>query len=273
MSTALILSKGNSTDLASQLPPGLAEFAGEGTELVKGFCRPGRMKVMQSNRNAPYTDFEEGSVIVTPANMPIAANGEKFHIVPLLFFPEWCTVNPYQLKGSLKMIRERTLDPAHEIAAKSRDPDLRGADKCPENAKYFLKHKGYLNFICWIVNHPELNQLPVLASFSGGEYGRGQRMCDLIQMRKAPIWAQVFECRVPEEKRHSEAGDWYGIDVGSPTVEGMEPFVLDQDEQKILRAAHKELVQLHMRGAVVVDQEEAEADAADSAAAGSDKFG
>jgi|SRR6185437_3017355 len=264
---------GGPTGLASQIPEHLRVAAGEGTEEVRKYLRPGRLKVMQSNRTSIFSDFQEGSVIVTPVNMLLAENDVPFHFIPLLFFSEWCTVNPFQMKDKLPMIRAQSFDPGSDIAIKSRDKDKR-TEKCPENDKFMIKHKQYFNFVCWLALQEELSRIPVLLTFSGGEYARGQRLCDMISMKsqQVPLWGQVYEGRVNPKKRTSEGGEWYGIDVSSPTVEGVSPFVMDPGEAQALQQAHRDLKAKHAERLLVTDHEEEEAEAQAAETSGESKF-
>ncbi len=267
----LLLAGNNS--LASSVPDFLRENAGEGTEEIREYLRPGRIKVMQSNRTQTYAEFPEGSVIVTPVNMLLAENEQKFHFVPLLFFPEWCTMNPFAMKDKLPFVREQSFDPRSDIAAKARNKDTR-AEPCPENPKFMIKHKQFFNFVCYLVCQPELSRIPVVLSFSGGEFGRGQRLSDQIAMKasQCPIWGQVYEARVPKTKRVAEQGEWFGIDVSPPTVEGIAPFVMNADEAKILQEAHRELKRLHAEKLLQVDHEEEELENATVAESGESKY-
>lgn len=264
----LMLSSGN--QLVSGVPDFLRENAGEGTEDAKKYLRPGRVKVMQSNRTTTYSEFPEGGVIVTPVNIQLAENDQKFHFVPLLQFTEWCTMNPFAMKDKLPFVRVQSFDPGCDIAAKARKQETR-QEPCPENPKLMIKHKQFFNFVCWLVYQPDLSKIPVIISFSGGEFGRGQRLSDMIAMKSSncPIWGQVYEGRVPPTKRVSDQGEWYGIDVGAPTVEGIAPFVMDREEAMALQTAHRELKQIHADKLLIIDREaEAAEDAADDAAAG-----
>lgn len=275
-STSILATGGGGGGLS--LPAHLQEDVGAGMETVKQFLKPGRIKTIQSNRTADFNDCEEGSVIITPTKILVAKNEERFWFVPLLMFAEYCTVNPIQTKGTLPMIRARSLDPMSEIARKARDPDLRKKDVCPENTKFNLKHVEYLVYICWIVNNPELAGTPVVLSFSGGEHKQGQMLANLLAARKTPrgqasIYSNVFQGVVPKQKRHAEGGDWYGINVTNPSGDGAPPpFVMDPDDHAKLKAAHQELVRLQAGQQIDVSEvyEDEEGDRTPSVPVGAD---
>jgi len=270
----LLASAANSLAAVSDVPDFLRENAGEGTEDAKKSLRPGRIKVMQSNRTTAYAEFPEGGVIVTPVNILLAENEQKFHFVPLLQFTEWCTMNPFAMKDKLPFVRAQSFDPGCDIAIKARNKDTR-QEPCPENPKLMIKHKQFFNFVCWLVCQPELSRIPVVLSFSGGEFGRGQRLSDHIAMKAAqcPIWGQVYEAKVPKTKRVSDQGEWYGVDIGPPTVEGIAPFVMNREEAMELQKAHRELKQIHAEKLLIIDrEEEAAEDAASDAEGGETKY-
>lgn len=259
----------------AQIPEHLRADAGVGLELAKESMRPGRLKICQANRSDKFAAFEEGDLIVTPAGVKVASAGEPFYFVPLFFYMEWATVNPHAMKATLKMIRERTLDPRSPIAVKARDPEKRGADACPENTKMLLKHVEYLNFIVAIVLNEAISPVPVVMTFCRGEHGKGSALRDMLAMRadRVSICANVLQGVVPEQKRVNDQGQWYGIDVGPPTGEDAPaPFVMDPGEYTELKKMSDAIKKAHAASQLIVDIDEDEEERADEAAKGESRF-
>lgn len=250
MSTNLILS--SEPEVGSLVPAFMQEAGSEGTEQLGQFIRPPRIKVIQPLREGPYEQFEPGDVVLTPTMLKLVSAGEPFHFVPLLFFPEYLTINPIKMKGQLPFIRERSLDPSGTIAMKSRNPEMR-FEVCPENTQEKIRHVECLTFIVVIAGVPALMGLPIALSFSKGEYGRGTQFAALIKMRHAPLYGCVFQGVCPAEKRKNQQGSWYGIDVSNPTGD-MPPFVMNQDEFLELKKRHQQLKE--QQGQIVVEYEE-----------------
>lgn len=270
MSTGMIFlggERGGLSATSQMIPEFMREDKGAGTQEVLKFVRPPRLKVMQANRGQPLKQFEEGSVVLMPAAVPVAKNNEPFYFVTLLMYPEYITMNPWKLKAKLPMVRERSLDPAGEIARKSRDPELRGADVCPEDPTTKLLHCEVLTFIVLVMGQAPI---PAVLSFARAEHKQGQMLAQQIAMRHpAPIFGCVFEGIVPEVQRSNDQGSWYGINVGAPSHEDSPPpFIQDPQEYKEIREMHLQLKAKLEEDLIQVDHEYD--DDGDSTAAPSD---
>jgi len=227
-----------SSMMPAHIAEALAEERQEGVADVAKFVRPPRVKVCQSNRSGNLKQFKEGSVILSPAGVLVAENNQPFYFVPVLYFPEYLTLNPWALKATLPFIRERSLDDMGEIARKARDPKLRKADPCPEDMKENLTHVESLTVLCVIVGHP----LVCAMSFQRGDYRVGEQLASQISMRGGPIYSMVFEGRVSDTKRKNDKGEWYGIDISAPTGDGApSPWVQSAEEYAKLRDMHRKL--------------------------------
>lgn len=248
MSTQLILRASDApTDETSLVP----SFMQEDRELVKSsteelgqFIYPPRVKIIQSNASEAYSQFTPGSVILAPQGVVIAELEEPFYFVPLLFYPEWITINPYELKGTLPMIRERSFDPRSTIARKARNPETR-REKFPDTGNHEAKHTEFLTFICLIVNDERVTGMPVVLSFSSGSHRDGAQLSSLITMRRAPLFGCVFQGVVPAEKRkHAKGNPSYVIIPSNPDESNENapaPFVQDRDTYEQLKALHLKL--------------------------------
>lgn len=250
--------------------------APQGIELLKRVIRPPRLKVVQGTKSDKYSDYGTAQVVLTPSGVVLAEPDEPFYIVPLLYYPEWACVNPYEMRGTLNMIRERTLDISSVIAAKAMDEKRRNAEVCPEDnmfssqnrGQYRLKYKEYFVFICWLVAKGDVSGQPVLMSFSGGEYGTGQSFAAAIANRHAHIYGCVFEVRSPSKPRQRKGYTWFGLDPMNPESPGCpHPFVQDREEFEQFKKLHDEYAKVYLRGLDSVDL--GEEDVADEAAASS----
>ena len=247
-------------DPDSMVPDFMRPATGEaaaGTELLTQFVTPPRLKVIQNQRAEQYKSFSPGDVVLTPHQLVLAKRNEPFWFVPLLFYPEWCTLNPLEMKASLKMVRERSMDIRSPVAKKARDEKLRGADPCPENPQYKLRHVEFLSFIVMLIK-PGFNSTPALMAFSRAEHRMGSNLAALIKNRQAPIYGCVFEGKVPDTERRNQLGAWYGIDVTNPTSEGCPPMFVPQADFEELKALHDKYKAAYAEGLIQADYGEDE---------------
>jgi hypothetical protein len=258
MSTGLIRPKDEKNVLVPSFMQEDEAAKSEGLETIQQFVVPPRIKIIQKNADEKYAAFEPGDIILTPQMIKIASVGEPFFFVPLLFYAEWCTVNPIQTKGQLPMIRDRSWDGNGEIARKSRIQSLR-EEVCPESPQYKMVNREYLSFIVLLFNatEPGLNGVPISLSFASGEHRVGTQTASLITMRKpAPIYGNVLQGVVPETLRKNQKGSWYGIDVSNPGVEGIPAYIQDKDEFLALQGLHRKVRKQYEERLIHVDYED-----------------
>lgn len=255
----------------SQLPAFMQErVKDENDELMSKFLVPPRIKVMQPTKSDAFSEFDYGEAVLMPMKVSLAETETPWHFVPLLFYPEYLVVNPLELKDTLPMIRERTIDPNSEIAAICRNPDRRKAIPCPDNAKYNLSYVESLVFITVIANKPQVSGLPVAMTFSGGEHRVGSQLVGKIKARGAPRYGCIFEAFVPKKKRTNSKGSWFGIDIQNPTAGEMPAFVQDKDEYDKLKAQSETLLEQYKNSLITVDYDDDAAGEDAAAAAAND---
>jgi hypothetical protein len=243
-----------------------------GTEVLRQYVIPPRVKVVQPTSKEPFSKlFNVGDVVLVPQMVTVAPvilddkkrptdTGTPFHFIPVFFFAEWCIWNPYQLKGSLPPIRERTIDPKSEIAIRARNPETRLAP-CPEDQKWNIRYCEHLNYCVVLTGEGMAAGTPVVMSFVRSEHRAGSNFASLIKMRRAPIFGCQFEA--VSRYRKNDQGEWYGIDVMNPSVESdMGGWVTDEAVYEMLRVKHLELKQSHDESRIVVDHEDPEEEAA-----------
>ena len=113
------------------VPDFMAQEEVLGLDALKQYVVPPFIKIIQKQAGDELLEhFGSGDVILSPANamiaeMPRANKGRplddattSFKIVPVLFYPEWLTWNPIELKAAEQSILYRTLDPNDPIVAK-----------------------------------------------------------------------------------------------------------------------------------------------------------
>lgn len=233
------------------VPKYMADEEVTGLELLKEFIVPPFIKIIQKSAGDELLQhFSAGDVILSPANAVIAemprtnkghiveGSRSAFQIVPILFYPEWLTWNPIDLKGSEPAIRYRTLDPDDPVVAKSRSPILR-IEQHPTQPEYKIRHVEHLNFLVMLYNHP-LGEEPAIMSFSRGEWKSGSKFANLIKMRRAPIYGCVFDAVVG--LRHGQKGEWFGFDMCNP--EEGSPWV-EKEGYDTLKTIHEQFVEYH----------------------------
>jgi hypothetical protein len=274
MSTEVMKPK---NEVVSSVPDYLQlDEQGDGLGDVSKFVTPPRMKIVQKQSGKPFSDqFAVGDVVLVPTLQLIAATqlndkgkpkgeGTPFAIVPIFFFPEWLLVNPIDLKGSVKMIADRSLDETSKIAQMARNPNLRqapyidaqtGQQMAVGGKPLFQRYIESLSFVSMIVGDHELNGTVAVMSYSKGEHRSGSNFLQLIKQRKA----KMFGCQFMIQTRlrpDNGKGDWYGYDASQPSVEsGVKPFV-DADTYALTRDLHEKFKQAHADRVLVVDHED-----------------
>jgi hypothetical protein len=243
-----------------------------GHDDLKAFVRPPRLKVVQKMSKPPFTDNNvEGDLILVPQLITVAPidrdeqnrpgkQGRPFFFVPVFFFPEWISWNPLKLKGSEPAIRERSFDPRSDIARKSRDPQLR-SEKMPGTSddELKIKHQEHLNFVIMLLSDDPTGGMPIVMSFAKTAHKHGSNLCSLIAMRKADVFACVFQGQVKMES--NAKGDFYNIFPTNPDTKlGQAPWIQDEAVYARLRASHEEFAELHKASRIVVDHDDEDVD-------------
>ncbi len=264
----------STTSVNEQLPDFMRDAQVEGTELLKQYVVPPRVKIIQRNARKPFSEmFKPGEIVAVPMMQRIAeydgGRSPSFHFVPLLFYPEWVAWNPMETRGTLPSVRARTLDPRDPIAVKSRSTETR-LEPCPEMPKkdgkdLYVKYLEHLNFIVMMLPPNPLAGLPIVLTFASGEHRSGTNFTTLVQLRRAPLYGCQFEAHVRE--RDNGKGAWYGIDVQNPSPDtGVTPFIVEKERFEEMRALHHEFKSIHEKKLLQVeyDDEPVEAPPADS---------
>jgi len=239
-----------------------------GVEGIKNYIRPPRLKTIQPQSKAPFSEqFNKGDIVLLPQMelvFPIPTNdkgkpqdkGKPFHFVPVFFFPEWCVWNPIQMQGTLPAVRSRTFDENSDIARRAKIKDLWFA-KCPENPEYNIRFCEHLNFIMVLKSETQLGNAPVVVSFSRGNYRDGSTLLSLIQVRNKSIFDCQFEAKA--SLRRNEKGEWYGWDVSNPSVEsGVSPWIPDMETHERFKAMFLEYQEAHKNAAIIVEHDDVE---------------
>jgi len=262
-----------------ELPDFMADEEVLGLETLKEFIVPPFIKIVQKQAGEELLkNFSAGDVILSPANAMIAEmpRDTKGHVLegatssflftPILFYPEWITWNPIELKGQEPAIRYRTTDPSDRLVAKARDPQLR-SEPHPSDQSGMLKirHCEHLNFIVILSNHA-LGETPAIISFARGEWKSGSNFASLIKMRKAPIYGCVFEATV--NMRHGTKGEWYGFDI----VNSDERAWVEKDSYAIFKTLHEEFDKAHKEARIKAQYDSQPGEVDPAAVAGKEEF-
>lgn len=259
------------TEVAPRMDEQLPDFMradgqDAGIDNLRDFIIPPRLKTVQKQSDTLLeAGFNPGDLVVMPSRLLFAQmsldrkTGEPFHFVPLFFFAEWCTWNPFELKGTMPAIRERTFDAESPLAKKARDPSLRQF-VCPEvpekeGKKLYCRHVEHLNFMVLMADAgSEFSDVPLVLSFARGEYMTGSAFLSLLSMRRAKCYGCVFEGRAAFRPDKGK-GSWYGVDVTNPT-DGTPPFVRDQATYEAYKALNAGLAEAHAQRSIIVDYED-----------------
>lgn len=254
---------------AIAVPDFMAADKGMGTEVLSQFVRPPYLKIVKNMSKETKKLFGEGSAVLMPNKQLIVEAGGSFQFVPLFFFVEYCAMNPWQLKDTLPMVRERSFDRDSALARKCRGGPKTWKEPCPEDpeGKLNISNREVLNFIV-ALKDVELVKQPVVMSFMGGEHKPGRLLSALIQGRNAPLFGCVFRATTALHQYAGDNEDWgLNFENGDPA------FVTDPEEYAIYKESHLELTKQHDSGLVDVTYSEPEAsDVKDESAANEAAF-
>lgn len=261
--------------LSSQVPDFMKPHGVEGTEVLKQYVTPPRVKVCQPLSKPPLIDrFRPGEVAVVPLLERLSlqdfddrtANEDQpvaFYFAPIFFYPEWCAWNPIELKGTAPAILERSLDPRSALAKKTRDPETRQEKKLDEQGNpmtkdgrpMYVKNLEHLIYVVQIVGEHPLAGFVCSMTWASGEHKYGANFNALVGQRKAPLYGCQFAAVV--RRRANEKGWWYGIDVENPPEGGaVTPFVMDPEQFELRKAAHLEYRGIYEAKLLRVDHED-----------------
>lgn len=209
-----------------------------GTEELAQYVSPPRIKIVQSLSKALLEQFCLGDCVIVPNGIMLSEMGRDdkgkptgeskgFTFIPLYFYVEWCTWNPV---GMVPSIIARTLHRDHPIALKAQNSNLRTETLTDGTT---VRHVEHLNFVISIENSIVTD--PVILSFSRSEHRSGRQLCNLVRMRKAPIFGCRFAANIAG--RENDQGAWWGLDITNPESD---PWV-NADSFEGMKAAHLEL--------------------------------
>lgn len=239
-------------DYLAMTPDFMREGDGGGSmDLLKQYVVPPRVKVIQGQAKKPFNElFRPGNLCAVPMMTGVwtedfdpRAENVAFHFIPILFYPEWVSWNPYG--SDLPAVRARSLDPRSDIAIKSRDP-ARRKEPCverpttPDGKPAFVSHLEHLNYVVMILPPNEMAELPIIMTFASGEHRSGTNFNTLLQQRRVKhLYGCQFAARVG--RRENRHGTWFGIDVVNPAADsGVAPFVQDEGRFSQLRRVFEE---------------------------------
>lgn len=191
--------------------------------------------------------------------------GKPFWFVPLLFYPEWVTWTPIELRGAVPAILERTLDEKHDIVRLARDSQLRQEvfkDVPEKDGKpMYIRHVEHLNFLIALITPDgqepnEMSGIPIILSFSRAEHFSGAKFCTLTRQRTregAKLWGCQFEAR-SRIRPNNPKGTWYGIDASNPSAgSGVSAYVQSPELFQRFTELHDEIFELHAKQLIRAD--------------------
>lgn len=258
-----------STHVDEQLPAHLQETSGEGLEDAQAFIMPPRLKIVQKQSDSLLELFNVGDVVITPNNLLVNAmpyegtkakedDQEPLFFVPVFWFPEWCSWNPIQLKGTAPAVIERTFDRNAPIAIKARSPKTWAEDHPTavddQGKPLQIRHCEHINFL-WMLETGPVQDVAVCHSFVRSEWTTGSTLLSTLKMRRAAIYAQRFKATV-SKRPHNPKGTWHGFDIATPNVDADESPWVSADELEKYRAIHLEYKKAHEAGSIEVDYNE-----------------
>lgn len=182
----------------------------DGTEGMGDFLRPQRIKFVQAlTDSAVKALMPEGTMYLSPSNVPILEPGEGFIFVPLLWWPTWEIHNP---AGTKPFIVERSYDRDSEIGRRSRDEKLRDGELNGHKVKYVES----LNFII-LPLMPDTPINPAVISFAKGEHRTGTHLINLVKMRTGVHMVGCCFEATSTTKDNGKGQKWTGLSIANPT--------------------------------------------------------
>lgn len=207
----------------------------------------------------------EGNVILRPGDAQVWTKGDTpFDLVAQFFWVEYSKDRDLNDKEG-PMTIECTYDPTSEIAKRALDSERRfevyeGHEGKPESQQWKYRYVRHFRFACVIYGDHELRNTPIILSFERGEDKQGQNFISAIRLRKQkvdgklvaiPLWAQVWSFRAGFRDLGSKK--WYGFDFIAAT-----PAIIEPEDAPIMYEAHMELMELHKKNRIVVDDKGSE---------------
>lgn len=198
---------------------------------LQRYSKPPRIKIVEALTGVPFKPaFKDGDIVTFPSLQKIGDTTTPFELVIVHFFPTWICLNPIQMRGQLKSIREFTMDPESDLAKKCRSF---AKIKCPENEQYYLNYSQTLNFMI-VVEQEGIEDIPFHLFFARGRYVDGQALITLLEKRKAPRYACRF--RAGSFFYTGPKGKWYRLAMD----DAPEPWVTEDNFKKYKRY-HEEI--------------------------------
>lgn len=219
-----------------------------GTELMKQYVSPPRMKIVQGQSQQELKRlFPESSVVITPEMIGVTGaidfrNGQEesdfIRVVPVFFYTEYCLFNPMGVKP---YCRERSIDAQSKLAIRCKGQIDKRSMPCPEDLSKLCKYQEVFNFILYVWN-PDVYKDPVLLSLKSSDFVCGKEWCRLACIpRGVPCYGQVFELNCSPRKK--DDNNWYGWNVRHAiTEQGMIEFVRNEEWFNHLREVHAQFV-------------------------------
>ncbi len=233
--------------------------------LMAQYMQPPRLKLIQGSTKSPFKPpFSEGDAIIIPQLTKVGDAKTEFTFVPVAFFHSWIMTNPYQMKGTLPYIRERSYDPNSEVAKKA---NAFIKIRCPENQEYFCKYLKVMNFLVRIDGDYNLPlSTPVAFTFLSSAYKVGQALLGLIQNRKD---ADMYLCRfaastkfVPDPK-----GEYHEL-----TIRNAPNAWLEEDKVELYKSEYDNLKEMIRNNSVDIDMDDSDVSGNGGDAANDSKF-
>lgn len=246
------------TSTGTNQPEWLTKYSRRGLEQIGEYLLVPRIKIVQKQADSALLDkFGLGDVIVSPLGVliaPMTVDGKKiqppgkpFLFTPILFWPEWLTTNPIEMRGQLPFIADRSLDPKSALAVKSQNP----ATRKEKRGTIEVRHVECLNFVVLVHDVEGLREAPMILSFAKSEHFTGQKFCNLISMRKASIFSGIYQAQANARKNAS--GEWFGLDISNPNSGS--PWVTEE-QYSAFTTLHEELQNVKTRGGIRAEDEE-----------------
>ena len=222
----------------------------EGLDDLSKYQTTPRLAIVQGQSSPDRKEaFGEGGVAVMPDGAKVAAKGEEFIAIPLVFWPTWEVWSDINNTQS-QMVTEITQDETSEIARRCKSPDLRD-ERYGDRNEFVRKYVECLNFIIRIETGPSAGSVAIV-TFNGGEHYTGAKLCGLLKRRPVSIFANRIAFKSAIRARNNRS--WYGLNFNNP-ADG-KATIQTQEEYAELQQMHRELAAMVGAESIKISRED-----------------
>lgn len=236
----------------------------QGQDRLDEYVIPPTFKLVQKQSSDELQNsFGKGTTILAPVGAVVAPVNTPFLVTPILYYPEYLTWAPIEMKGKVPAVLDRSMDRKSALAEKATNSEkwseanYRYTDKKTgaETVISKVRHVEHLVFLVKLIGH-ELGDAYGTMSFARAEHKKGRNFATLIKMRNAEMFGCIFQVSVSDKPRSNEMGSWYGWDVRNPDPALSSQWIQDATLFEQLRTLNLDFEKKYQDGLLRTNLEE-----------------